>query len=129
MGTNLTGAGTSQATPPPEDSPYNTEQSSGLFDITNPVLNQNITVYDDYLYNAYLYPTDKKEALAYLDSSGPLPNRYARVVVVRGSVPDVMEYKVGCQHFYLHPHSCCFAATNQVSCLLAIIVSYVSVAA
>lgn len=72
----------------------NTQTEAGLYDPEDPVLNQNITQFDDYIYNSFLYPANKKEALAYLDEGGPLPNRYAKVIVVRGSVPDVMEYKV-----------------------------------
>lgn len=53
---------------------------------------------ENYLYNVFLWPVDKAEALAYLDSGGPLPARYAKVIAVRGanSPPDVMEYKVWC---------------------------------
>nr|QOL01225.1 putative extracellular protein TR9_033 [Trebouxia lynnae] len=52
---------------------------------------------ENYLYNVFLWPVDKAEALAYLDSGGPVPARYAKVIAVRGanSPPDVMEYKVG----------------------------------
>ena len=51
---------------------------------------------EDYLYNVFLFPVNKAEALAYLDHGGPLPTRYAKVIAVRGahSPPDVMEYKV-----------------------------------
>ncbi len=39
----------------------------------------------------------KKEALAWLDGTGPMPARFAKVIVIRGaSQPrDVMEYQVG----------------------------------
>ena len=46
----------------------------------------------------YLNPVNKREALAYLDSGGPFPGRYARVHVIRGVEEDVMEYKVGPLH-------------------------------
>lgn len=51
---------------------------------------------EDYLYNVFLFPVNKAEALAYLDHGGSLPTRYAKVIAVRGaqSPPDVMEYKV-----------------------------------
>ena len=51
---------------------------------------------ENYLYNVFLFPVNKAEALAYLDAGGPLPARYAKVIAVRGanSPPDVMEYKV-----------------------------------
>lgn len=51
---------------------------------------------EDYLYNVFLFPVNKAEALAYLDAGGPLPARYAKVIAVRSahSPPDVMEYKV-----------------------------------
>lgn len=54
---------------------------------------------EDYLYNVFLFPVNKAEALAYLDEGGPLPARYAKVIAVRGahSPPDVMEYKVRVQ--------------------------------
>lgn len=51
---------------------------------------------EDYLYNVFLFPVNKAEALAYLDQGGPLPDRYAKVIAIRGAhvPPDVMEYKV-----------------------------------
>ena len=54
------------------------------------------TLEDNAIYNIFLAPPNKTEALAYLDQNGPKPQRYASVIVVRGAedVPDVMEYKV-----------------------------------
>ncbi|KAK9812036.1 hypothetical protein WJX73_000183 [Symbiochloris irregularis] len=49
----------------------------------------------DYIYNIFLLPPNKTASLAYLDSNGPAPDRFAQAIVVRGSYPDVMEYKVG----------------------------------
>ena len=48
------------------------------------------------IYNIYLLPPDKEEALAYLDDGGSPPGRFAQAVVIRGAlaVPDVMTYKV-----------------------------------
>ena len=48
---------------------------------------------ENYLYNVFLFPVNKAEALAYLDAGGPLPARYAKVIAVRGanSPPDVMD--------------------------------------
>lgn len=61
-----------------------------------PELNVNITAFENYIYNAFLFPVDKGEALRYLDLGGPIPTRYAKVIAVRGGYdpPDVMEYKV-----------------------------------
>ncbi len=58
---------------------------------------------DNYIYNIFLSPPNKTEALAFLDNGAPEPKRFANVVVIRGaeSVPDVMEYKV-------HSSSSCF---------------------
>ena len=72
----------------------NTEATPGLYDPSNPVLNENITATQDYIFNVWLYPVNKQQALDYLDNGGPIPPRYAKAIVVRGSVPDVMEYKV-----------------------------------
>lgn len=46
--------------------------------------------------NIFLLPPNKTEAVYFLDSGGPAPGRFARVIVVRGGyvVPDTMEYKV-----------------------------------
>lgn len=41
----------------------------------------------------WYYPI-KQEALDYLDHDGPNPGRWARAAIYRGSVPDVVEYKV-----------------------------------
>jgi len=59
-------------------------------------LNYNLTLYDSYIYNTFLFPVNKKEALHYLDQGGPLPQRFATVIAVRSgnNPPDVMEYKV-----------------------------------
>ena len=59
-------------------------------------LDTNITQYDSYIYNVWLFPVNKGEALRYLDEGGALPERFAKVIAVRGSYdpPDVMEYKV-----------------------------------
>ena len=63
---------------------------------------------ENYLYNVFLWPVNKAEALAYLDLGGPVPARYAKVIAVRGanSPPDVMEYKVWCSAA-VHPNQCC----------------------
>lgn len=54
------------------------------------------------IYNIFLMPPNKAEALAYLDGSGAAPGRYARAIVIRGAeaVPDTMEYQVdmSCLH-------------------------------
>ena len=59
-------------------------------------IDTNITQFDSYVYNVWLFPVDKGEALRYLDEGGPLPERFAKVIAVRGAndPPDVMEYKV-----------------------------------
>lgn len=56
----------------------------------------NVSAYDNYIYNAFLFPVNKADALSYLDSGGPLPERFAKVIAIRGAntPPDVMEYKV-----------------------------------
>lgn len=61
-----------------------------------PEIDYNVTAYENYIYNAFLFPVNKAEALAYLDKGGPLPQRYAKVIAVRGGndPPDVMEYRV-----------------------------------
>lgn len=53
--------------------------------------------FDDYIYRVELIPTPKQQALEYLDGAGPRPDRFAKVIVFRGTaVPrDIMEYKVG----------------------------------
>lgn len=58
-------------------------------------VNTSIALNDSYIYHASLYPVDKAAALAYLDEGGPAPERFARVIAVRGAStpPDVMEYK------------------------------------
>ena len=60
-----------------------------------PQLNTNISQFESYIYNVFLYPVNKGEALKYLDENGPLPKRFATVIAVRGAEepPDVMEYK------------------------------------
>ncbi len=47
-------------------------------------------------YIALLSPTVKADALKHLDEGSPTPERYAQVIVARGShvPPDVMEYEV-----------------------------------
>eukprot|EP00746_Dinoflagellata_sp_MGD_P135119 gnl/MRDRNA2_/MRDRNA2_69040_c0_seq2.p1 gnl/MRDRNA2_/MRDRNA2_69040_c0~~gnl/MRDRNA2_/MRDRNA2_69040_c0_seq2.p1 ORF type:complete len:816 (-),score=134.28 gnl/MRDRNA2_/MRDRNA2_69040_c0_seq2:51-2162(-) len=42
-----------------------------------------------------MLPPPKVEALAFLDSKGPQPPRYARVICARPREGDVMEYRVG----------------------------------
>lgn len=56
----------------------------------------NVSAYENYIYNAFLFPVNKAEALSYLDDGGSLPQRFAKVIAVRGAndPPDVMEYKV-----------------------------------
>jgi hypothetical protein len=41
----------------------------------------------------WFYP-NKQSVLEYLDHDGPVPERAARVIIYRGSYPDVVEYKV-----------------------------------
>ena len=55
-----------------------------------------VSYYDNTIYNIFLFPPNKREALGYLDYNGPVPGRYARAIVIRGAqlIPDVMEYKV-----------------------------------
>ena len=48
----------------------------------------------DEIYNIFLTPPEKAAAVAYLDSKGPVPDRYATAIVIRGSVQDVVEYQV-----------------------------------
>ena len=56
----------------------------------------NVSAYENYIYNAFLFPVNKAEALGYLDHGGPKPQRFAKVIAIRGAnnPPDVMEYKV-----------------------------------
>lgn len=56
----------------------------------------NITSYSNYIYSAQAFPVNKQDALNYLDQGGSRPDRFARIIVVRGAAtpPDVMEYKV-----------------------------------
>ena len=59
-------------------------------------MDYNISAYENYIYNAFLFPVNKAEALDYLDRGGPLPERFATVIAIRGANDplDVMEYKV-----------------------------------
>ncbi|KAK9844758.1 hypothetical protein WJX74_006497 [Apatococcus lobatus] len=50
---------------------------------------------DDVLTTMELFPPLKAPALAYMDGSGPKPDRFAIAIVLRGSIPDVQEYLVG----------------------------------
>ena len=116
--TNLTAAGQSGA---PASAPdLNTDTSPGYFDPTNPVLNQNISQTDDYVYSAFLFPVNKTQALAYIDNSGPKPERFAKVIAIRGSVPDVMEYKVQCHSFSPVHLECCNADLTRILRLVSI---------
>ncbi|XP_052790634.1 membrane primary amine oxidase-like [Mya arenaria] len=45
-----------------------------------------------------MFPVDKTLVLDYLDNNGAFPGRFAKVMVVRGSLGDIMEYKVGPLH-------------------------------
>ena len=75
---------------------------------------------EDYLYNVFLFPVNKAEALAYLDEGGPLPARYAKVIAVRGahSPPDVMEYKVRVQPLF--SSQCCLCICSMVAIMYAV---------
>ncbi|KAI7844054.1 hypothetical protein COHA_002198 [Chlorella ohadii] len=59
--------------------------------------NENIKPTDTYIHKIIHLQPKKKEALAWLDGTGPMPARFAKVIVIRGaSQPrDVMEYQVG----------------------------------
>ena len=72
------------------------QASAGTNDDSGANINYNISAYEDYIYNAFLFPVNKGEALNYLDLGGPLPKRFAKVIGVRGArePPDVMEYRV-----------------------------------
>ena len=41
----------------------------------------------------WAYPP-KQQVLNYLDENGPIPERWARAEIYRGTVPDVVEYLV-----------------------------------
>lgn len=74
---------------------------------------------EDYLYNVFLFPVNKAEALAYLDEGGPLPGRYAKVIAIRGAhaPPDVMEYKVCFKHY---PAAVRYCHITQLQCLYCV---------
>lgn len=61
-----------------------------------PPVDYNVSAYENYIYNAFLFPVNKADALSYLDNGGAPPQRFAKVIAVRGGniPPDVMEYKV-----------------------------------
>ena len=54
-----------------------------------------VDYYKNTIYNIFLMPPVKTEALTYLDNGGPLPGRFARAIVIRGAqpMPDTMEYQ------------------------------------
>lgn len=93
---NVTPQGVTKAPAPAPAAVATSGSNPGTSVLNTKGVNASILYTDSYLFSAYLFPVNKSEALAYLDQNGPIPGRYARVVVVRGAqaVPDVMEYKV-----------------------------------
>ena len=69
-------------------------QYAGL--LNDQVYDLSLSTYSSYIYSTFLTPVVKADALKYLDEGGPMPERYATVIAVRGAnvPPDVMEYKV-----------------------------------
>ncbi|KAK9792276.1 hypothetical protein WJX73_006852 [Symbiochloris irregularis] len=57
----------------------------------------DVTENNNTIYNIFLDPPNKAQALTYLAGHGPVPARYAQAIVIRGdrAVPDTMIYKVG----------------------------------
>lgn len=83
----------------------NLNQASDGADSANTAdLNYNLTVFDSYLYNVFLYPVNKADALSFLDHGGLPPKRFATAIAVRGGYdpPDVMEYKVRFTQLWIH---------------------------
>ncbi|XP_052768457.1 membrane primary amine oxidase-like [Mya arenaria] len=58
-----------------------------------------VTIYQRFnehrISHMYLIPPRKDDVLAYYDSDGPLPPRFAKVHVIRPNISDIMYYKVG----------------------------------
>lgn len=59
-------------------------QVGGISSVTAAPLNTNISQFESYIYNTFLFPVNKGEALEYLDQGGAVPKRYAKVIAVRG---------------------------------------------
>jgi len=82
----------------------NTEEIKSILDYfynirtdlnVTPYIKDTTTLSDNIIHHIETFLPPKSQVLSYLDSNGPFPGRYARVVIYRGSVPDVIEYQVG----------------------------------
>ena len=63
----------------------------------NLTLPENATVTDNYVFWIDTLPTNKSDVLPFIDGDGPLPFKYARVIIFEGgkAEPDSQEYFVG----------------------------------
>lgn len=72
----------------------------------NLTYHDNATNWDNFIGVTELIPPNKTDALTYLEGNGPIPTRYARVVLFQGACEDPYTYEIKVWYF-------CIAVSRQ----------------